>query len=196
MPGADSYGVEVYDLTFKKVASTDGLKATRWTTTLPRGQTYVWQVTARKGDEIFKAPRPPASQARFRIVDGKSVTDIATIRRTHPRSHLLLGIAFAEAGLIDEAIQEFERLARQNPGSELRKKCCDSLEARGKSYTGSADKKSGAKPPFRTCECRRLLTFRGVTSSQTRMITTFTGPEGWLAPALYTPEPISPAPAS
>ena len=122
VPGADSYTVEVYDLNFKKVAASDHLKRTRWTTKLPRGKTYVWQVTARKGDEIFKAPRPPASEARFRIVDGRSATEIATTKRNHPKSHLLLGIAYAKAGLIGEAIQEFERLARLNPGSELPKR--------------------------------------------------------------------------
>ena len=119
VPGADSYTVEVYDLNFKKVASSGQLSSPRWTTTLPRGQTYVWQVTARKGEETLKAPRPPASEARFRIVDDKFAREITTLRRSHSASHLPLAIAYAKTGMIDEAIRELETVAKQNPRSGL-----------------------------------------------------------------------------
>lgn len=116
---ADRYVVEVFDQNFNKVASSGDLKTTSWKTQLPRGKTYSWQVAASVGDVVTTAPQRPEPEARFRILDQQTSDRLARLRRSSPRSHLLLGTAFAEAGLIDEAILEIERFARENPNSRV-----------------------------------------------------------------------------
>src|SRR5262249_14401586 len=48
MEGATGYIVEAYDAAFKPVASSPQLTDATWTTTLPRGAFYSWQVKAIK----------------------------------------------------------------------------------------------------------------------------------------------------
>ena len=129
VPGAGSYVVEVFDHDFNKVASSGELKDTTWTRKLDRAKIYSWQVTAKRGEEILKAPQRPQPDARFRILDQKTANDLSTLRRNNPKSHFLLGVAYANAGLIDEAIREFEVFSRQNPGSELSRKLLRQLRS-------------------------------------------------------------------
>ena len=63
---------------------------------------------------------PP--DARFRIVYGRAAADLTALKRNNPQSHLLLGVAYANAGLIEDAKREFEILLRHNPNSEVAKK--------------------------------------------------------------------------
>ena len=121
VPGAASYVVEVFDRDFHKVASSGELKNTSWKHRLNRGKIYSWQVTATKDGEVLKAPQRPQPDARFRVLDRKTADELSTLRRSNPRSHLLLGVAYANAGLVEDAIREFEMLSRQNPGSDLPK---------------------------------------------------------------------------
>jgi hypothetical protein len=123
VPGAEGYVVEVFDKDFKKVAESSRLKTTNWKgAALARGRTYVWQVTATRAGETLKAPQRPAPEARFRIVDTKTANELAALRRSNPRSHLLLGVAFANSGLIDDARRELQLAARENPRLDLPKK--------------------------------------------------------------------------
>lgn len=119
MPDATGYVVEVYDEAFNLVVSSPQLTALNWTTTLPRGNTYSWQVKATTGGETVTSPRPPAPQAKFRIVDQAKANEIAKARRAYASSHLTLGLLYAEAGLLREAEQEFRLLQKANPNSEL-----------------------------------------------------------------------------
>ncbi|MEO8043177.1 MAG: zf-HC2 domain-containing protein [Acidobacteriota bacterium] len=116
---ADRYTVEVFDPKFNKVAASGDLKATTWKTQLPRGKTYTWQVIAMVDNKVAKSPHRPDPDARFRILDRKTSDDLGKLRRMYPRSHLLLGTAFAEAGLIDEAISELEKLGKQNSNRQI-----------------------------------------------------------------------------
>ena len=127
VPNAESYTVEIYDQNFSKVASSGELKATSWQPVLKRGKVYTWQVTAVAEGKTFKAPTRPAPDARFRVLDEKSSAEIASLKRTG--SHLLLGTMYAKAGLIDDAVREFELLAKANPGSELAKKLLRQVRA-------------------------------------------------------------------
>jgi hypothetical protein len=129
VPGAGSYVLEVFDQDFNKVASSGELKSTSWQQKLDRGKTYSWQVTARKDGEILKAPQRPQPDARFRVLDRKTADELSALRRNNPGSHFVLGVAYANAGLIDEAIREFEMLSRQNPGKELPKKMLRQLRS-------------------------------------------------------------------
>ena len=70
------------------------------------------------GQEV-KSPRPPAPQARFRVLDRAKADELARAKRAYPSSHLTLGLLYAEAGLLKEAEQELRLLQRANPNSEL-----------------------------------------------------------------------------
>jgi hypothetical protein len=76
-------------------------------------------VKAIKAGEEITAPRPPAPQAKFRVLDQAKANELARARRTHASSHLTLGLLYADAGLLREAEQEFRLLQRANPNSDL-----------------------------------------------------------------------------
>lgn len=76
-------------------------------------------VKAIKDGQEFKAPRPPAPQARFRILDQAKANELAKARRAYPSSHLTLGLLYAQAGLLKEAEQELRVLQKANPDSEI-----------------------------------------------------------------------------
>jgi hypothetical protein len=119
MEGANGYVVEVYDPQFKLVASSPQLTELSWTTTLARGNLYSWQVKAIKDGEEVTAPRPPAPQAKFRVLDETKANELARAKRAFGTSHLVLGLLYADAGLLDEAEREFRLLRKANPNSDL-----------------------------------------------------------------------------
>lgn len=131
LEGADSYVVEIYDAQFNLAASSSPLPDLSWTPPpLPRGQIFSWQVKALKDGQEFIAPRPPAPQARFRIVDQAAAAEITRLRRDFPTSHLLLGLAYAQAGLVVEAERELRALQKANgdqPGGEIAGKLLGSV---------------------------------------------------------------------
>ena len=119
MEGATAYVVEVYDDQFKLAASSPQLNSNSWTHSLPRGKVYSWQVKAIKDGQEITSPRPPAPQAKFRILDGTKANELARAKRTYSSSHLTLGLLYADAGLLKEAEHEFRLLLRSNPNSPL-----------------------------------------------------------------------------
>lgn len=119
LEGATGYVVEVYDEQFKLVASSPELTSRSWTTPLARGKVYSWQVKAIKDGQEVTSPRPPAPQAKFRVLDQAKANEIARAKRDFPSSHLTLGLLYADAGLLREAEQEFRLLRRANPDSDV-----------------------------------------------------------------------------
>lgn len=119
LEGATGYVVEVYDPQFNLVAASPQQTGTSWSTTLPRGNVYSWQVKAIKDGQEVTSPRPPAPQAKFRVLDQKKANEIANAKRAYGTSHLTLGLLYADAGLLREAEQEFRLLRRANPNSDL-----------------------------------------------------------------------------
>jgi hypothetical protein len=121
MEGASGYVVEVYDDQFKLAASSQQLTGRSWTTpqSLARGTVYSWQVKAIKDGQEVTSPRPPAPQAKFRVLDQARANEIARAKRDYASSHLTLGLLYAEAGLLREAEQEFRLLRRANPNSDI-----------------------------------------------------------------------------
>lgn len=121
---AVSYKVGIFDENFNQVAVSPELHNTSWTVTPPlkRGNIYQWQVTAERNGEEIKSPVRPAPEAKFKIVDQASLSTIEKVRRSNPNSHLLLGIAYANAGMLGEAEREFQALLKNNPNSEIAKK--------------------------------------------------------------------------
>jgi hypothetical protein len=131
MKGATGYTVEVYDSKFNLVAGSPQLTDNSWTApqSLSRGEVYAWQVKAIKDGQEFKSPRPPAPQARFRILDRAKANELAKARRAYQSSHLTLGLLYAEAGLLPEAERELGVLQRQNPNSEIARSLLDQVKA-------------------------------------------------------------------
>jgi hypothetical protein len=119
LEGASAYVVEVYDDQFKLVASSPELTNRSWTTSLARGKVYSWQVKAIKDGQEVTSPRPPAPQAKFRVLDQGKANEIAKAKRAFGSSHLTLGLLYADAGLLREAEQEFRLLRRANPDSDV-----------------------------------------------------------------------------
>jgi hypothetical protein len=121
LEGATVYVVEVYDDAFNLVASSPQLTAPTWAApqALPRGKVYSWQVKALKDGQEVKSPRPPAPQARFRVLDRAKADEIARAKRAYPSSHLTLALLYADAGLLSEAERELRLLQKANPDSEL-----------------------------------------------------------------------------
>ncbi|HEU4433816.1 MAG TPA: zf-HC2 domain-containing protein [Pyrinomonadaceae bacterium] len=116
---ATGYVVEVFDEKFNPVTASQQLTALTWMTTLPRGHVYSWQVKAMKDGQEITSPRPPAPQAKFRVLDQTKANELDNARRIHPTSHLLLGVLYADAGLLREAEQELRLMQKENPNSEL-----------------------------------------------------------------------------
>jgi hypothetical protein len=102
------YRVEVFDPSFRSVASSGEIDGTRWTppAPLPRGGTYLWQVTALTPNGSVTAPRPPSPEARFIVLDDAHAAQLEQLARTEPRPSLALGVAYAEAGVLDAAERE------------------------------------------------------------------------------------------
>lgn len=119
LEGATGYVVEVYDPQFNLIVTSPELTGNSWSTTLPRGNVYSWQVKAIKDRQEITSPRPPAPQAKFRVLDQNKANEIANAKRAHGSSHLTLGLLYADAGLLKEAEQEFRLLRRANPNSEV-----------------------------------------------------------------------------
>ena len=129
MEGATGYVVEVYDPQFKLVATSPQLTDLSWSTTLARGNVYSWQVKAIKDREEVTAPRPPAPQAKFRILDQSKANELARAKRALGNSHLTLGLLYADAGLLSEAEREFRLLRNANPNSELARNLLRQIQA-------------------------------------------------------------------
>ena len=130
MEEATVYVVEVYDSKFNLVAASPELTNHSWTApTLSRGKVYGWQVKATKDGQEFTSPRPPAPQAKFRILDQAKANELAKAKRAYPSSHLALGLLYAEAGLLREAEQELRMLQKANPGSEIARSLLRQVQA-------------------------------------------------------------------
>lgn len=131
LEGASAYVVEVYDDQFKLVASSPQLTERSWTTSLPRGKVYSWQVKATKDGEEVTSPRPPAPQAKFRVLDQARANEIAKAKQAYASSHLTLGLLYADAGLLREAEQEFRLLRQANPNSEVARRLLRQVQSIG-----------------------------------------------------------------
>ncbi|HEU4934275.1 MAG TPA: hypothetical protein VFT48_19455 [Pyrinomonadaceae bacterium] len=131
MEGATGYVVEVYDEQFKLVSSSPQVTNLQWATTqaLPRGHVYSWQVKAIKEGQETTSPRPPAPQAKFRVLDQRKVNELTRAKRVYGSSHLALGLLYAEAGLLREAEAEFNLLRRANPDSEVARNLLRQIQA-------------------------------------------------------------------
>lgn len=95
---------------------------TDWTPAVPLAPTtvYEWQVEARRGSEIIdRAPRPPAPETRFEVLDEQQAAELGRVEARYQQYPLVLGTAYARMGLTDAAFQQFAALQRQYPQSTV-----------------------------------------------------------------------------
>ncbi len=128
---ATGYRVRVYDRDFKEVASSEVLKDTNWipTNSFQRGEKYSWIVTAYLSDKEVSSPVPPAPEARFMVLDSAKYKELQEAKLDVGRSHLLSGLVYAQFGMLDESVQEFQQLAVENPDSQIAKKLLDRVNS-------------------------------------------------------------------
>ena len=123
-PAATSYRVYVNDPAGHLVKRSDELpsEATEWKVgkALKRGEVYVWTVVAVIDGKEVVSPGPAAPEMKFQVLSMRSFEQLNTLKKT--RSHLALGVFYANAGLTAEAEQEFRELVRLNPKSKVASK--------------------------------------------------------------------------
>lgn len=129
--GAAGYTVEVYDPELNRVAVSSTIKTTQWTVEEPlqRGVVYRWQVIALKDGDKIRAPKPPAPEARFKVLEEHKAVELSGIAKLSPDSHLTRGILYAREGLVDDAERELELLVDDNPHSNVAKSMLRSIRA-------------------------------------------------------------------
>jgi hypothetical protein len=134
-PSANGYRVNLVAKNNGQLLSSPmlGGRTTTWRPNegLRPGQEYEWEVEAlHDGEMIAKAPAPPAAEARFAVLPNENRMAIDKLRTQFGHSHLVMGIVYALAGLLDQARDELELLAQENPTSDLPKKLIASLTNR------------------------------------------------------------------
>lgn len=131
LAGATAYTVTVLDMDFNLVSKSPALTSTSWTIAEPlqRGRTYVWVVTATRDGNEVKSPVAPAPEARFKVLDKEMADEVLKTRRAYRDSHLLSGLVYAQAGLMDEAEREFDLLVHANPKSTVALKLLRSVKS-------------------------------------------------------------------
>lgn len=139
VPGARGYEVGISDTKFNEVESSTLLNDTTWTPSRPlkRGEIYVWQVTALRGNTEIRSPVPPAPEARFKVLEADQMKELNETSRTYSNFHMLMGILYSKLGVLDQAESEFKELLKANP---------DSAEARGLLNSVEALRKPGQEP--------------------------------------------------
>ena len=69
---------------------------------------YGWELHVERNGRHSLLPAPPAPPAIFRVVSAKERTAIEQARRDAPDDHLLLGLLYSRAGVVDEARRELK----------------------------------------------------------------------------------------
>ena len=119
LEGAGHYVVTIYDTKLRQVGSSGPVTGTEWTTpsSLARGVTYSWQISALRDGETVVSPKPPLPEARFRILDHPALVALAKLKKSVGSSHLAMGVFYWKHGLIEKSEREFQALAKANPNS-------------------------------------------------------------------------------
>jgi Putative zinc-finger len=114
---ASTYIVTIQDEATGETLNSPTLHDHTWSPDAPltRGHTYLWQVAASFNGIETVAPKPPDPPAKFFVVGAEDASRLAKI----PASHLVRGILYANAGLVDDAERELAAVAAQNPNSDV-----------------------------------------------------------------------------
>ena len=133
-PGVSGYNINIMEESSGALIVSEQLPAdaTEWQPREPllAGGLYQWEVQAvRDGAVVANSPKPPEPEARFAVLSEAKLAELEEAKRTSNGSHLVMAIANARAGLVDEALREFRLLSEQNPEAELPRRLLQQLEA-------------------------------------------------------------------
>lgn len=132
-PGASAYRIYVADLETGEVVFTGRTNGahTTWIPAEPlnAGGFYQWQVEALRGDEVVaRMPKPPEPEARFAIISDGARIKVEQAEKSAGGSNLAKAVAAADAGLLEEATDELQALAKENPDSKIPKQLLAEVE--------------------------------------------------------------------
>jgi hypothetical protein len=82
-----------------------------------------------KDGEEIRMPAPSAPDAKFKVLEQSQAEALERAKQAYGHSHLLLGILYAQAGLLDNAEQEFQALSEANPRSRVAQTLLHSVKA-------------------------------------------------------------------
>jgi len=129
LSGASAYRVYVLDSRGHQVARSEDLPPaiTEWKPTAPlnRGNIYSWVVIAVVDGKEIVSPGAAAPSMKFQVLSASDLQKMDQLKRT--RSHLVLGVFYAKAGLLAEAEGEFQELVRLNPDDNVAMKLLRSV---------------------------------------------------------------------
>jgi hypothetical protein len=123
------YRVEIADSRFHSVVKSDVLPptSTSWTSSAPlgRGQNYSFVIRIFKADGERETITAPKS---FRILDEDKLRELVRLKETSD-SHLALGVFYAQEGMLQAAMDQFEQLIKENPSSDLPRKLLRTVQS-------------------------------------------------------------------
>jgi hypothetical protein len=117
LDGDWTYRVQVFTVAGDPVTASPDINAPQWSCQqdLEAGSDYQWQVSAVRGAERVTLPPPSETPPRFRVLDSASAQRMRGLARQQPSNHLLLGVEYAQAGLLDDARTELTEASRLAP---------------------------------------------------------------------------------
>ena len=131
LSGASGYLVTILDSGFNEVETSPLLSETEWTVTRPlrQGGIYIWQVRGLKDGLEIRSPSPSQGEAMFKVLEDSKAAEVERLKQLYSNSHLAMGVIYADAGLLDEARQEFDALGRANPHSRVVRSLINSVKS-------------------------------------------------------------------
>lgn len=105
------YRIVIRDSARIVVASNENVRSAFWVVPakLERGATYSWEVVASNRE---------SQTASFVVLGEEELADWLRVRNQFKDSHLALGLAAEELGMLSTAEREYQELARQFPNAE------------------------------------------------------------------------------
>jgi len=130
LQGTSSYSVAIFDEGLNVVQSSPRLYTTHWQAAEPlqRGRIYQWQITATMKDgTTVISPRPPSAEARLLILSQSKADELERFRQTHVDSHLVLGLLYAQSGMVTDAQTELAKVSSDDPRHDTVQALLDSI---------------------------------------------------------------------
>jgi hypothetical protein len=91
-------------------------------TALTPGKTFRWFVAAiLPDDRKIESPSASGAIVKFRVIDSETRRKLDVARQETGGSHLIMGLLYRRAGLLNDARREFDLLSKANPKESLPK---------------------------------------------------------------------------
>lgn len=132
LSGASSYRVYVSDSRSRKIADSGVLSPieTQWSLPIPlkRDEIYSWVVGGMVNGEEIVSPSVSEPEAKFRLLSEQKANALNLLERKTD-SHLVLGVFYAQAGMLAEAEREVQQLTNNNPGSAFARRLLQVIQS-------------------------------------------------------------------